>query len=99
LKLEFIPAKGAGGIPAGPHISVININQLPHTAKPPLHLAILVAKDSPLTFDAVPDRVQREGNGLDVAVRKFKMAAYLWQAFTGEQMNRNGFGRRCFRFD
>ena len=27
------------------------------------------------------------------------MAAYLWQAFTGEQMNRNNFGRRCFRFE
>lgn len=27
------------------------------------------------------------------------MAAYLWQAFTGEQMYRNGFGRRCFRFE
>lgn len=27
------------------------------------------------------------------------MAAYLWQAFTGEQMNRNGFGRRCFRYE
>jgi len=27
------------------------------------------------------------------------MAAYLWQAFTGEQMNRNGFGRRCYRYE
>ena len=27
------------------------------------------------------------------------MAAYLWQAFTGEQMKRYGFGRRCFRFE
>ncbi|RJE16851.1 zinc metalloproteinase, partial [Aspergillus sclerotialis] len=27
------------------------------------------------------------------------MAAYLWQAFTGEQMFRNNFGRRCFRFE
>lgn len=27
------------------------------------------------------------------------MAAYLWQAFTGEQMYRHGFGRRCFRFE
>ena len=43
--------------------------------------------------------MQREGNGLDAAVRKYRMAAYLWQAFTGEQMYRNGFGRRCFRFE
>lgn len=27
------------------------------------------------------------------------MAAYLWQAFTGEQMFRNSFGRRCFRLE
>lgn len=60
---------------------------------------ILMGKDSPGTFDAVPERVQREGNGLDTAIRKFRMAAYLWQAFTGEQMHRNGFGRRCFRFE
>lgn len=66
---------------------------------PPLQLVILLGKDSPGTFDAVPERVQREGNDLATAVRKFRMAAYLWQAFTGEQMNRNGFGRRCFRFE
>lgn len=68
-------------------------------SSPPLQLAILVAKDSPLTFDAVPERIQREGNGLDTAIRKFRMAAYLWQAFTGEQMYRNQFGRRCFRLE
>lgn len=43
--------------------------------------------------------MQREGNNLDLAVKKFRMSAYLWQAFTGEQMNRYGFGRRCFRFE
>jgi hypothetical protein len=62
-------------------------------------LAILLGKDSPGTFDAVPGRVQREGNGLDMAIRKFRMAGHLWQAFTAEQMFRNQFGRRCFRFD
>ena len=64
-----------------------------------MQLAILMGKDSPGTYDAVPERVQREGNGLDTAIRKFRMSAYLWQAFTGEQMHRNGFGRRCFRFE
>jgi hypothetical protein len=43
--------------------------------------------------------MQKEGNGLDLAIRKFRMSAYLWQAFTGEQMQRHGFGRRCFRFE
>jgi hypothetical protein len=72
---------------------------VPLTSAPPLHLAIVLAKDSPGTFDAVPERIQREGNGLELAIRKFRMAAYLWQAFTGEQMYRNRFGRRCFRFE
>lgn len=66
---------------------------------PPLHLAILVAKDSPCTFDSVPERIRHEGNNLETAIRKFRMAGYLWQAFTGEQMQRHGMGRRCFRFE
>ena len=72
---------------------------LPPTSSPPLQLAILVAKDSPETFDAMPARIEREGNDLDLAVRKFRMAAYLWQAFTAEQMFRNRLGRRAFRFE
>ncbi|KAL8952998.1 MAG: hypothetical protein Q9222_001113 [Ikaeria aurantiellina] len=55
--------------------------------------------DSPGTYDAVPERAHREGHDLAMAIRKYRMAAYLWQAFTGEQMFRNGFGRRCFRFE
>lgn len=47
----------------------------------------------------MPERIQKEGNNLATAIRKFRMAAYLWQAFTAEQMNRNGFGRRCFRYE
>ncbi|KAI4097175.1 MAG: hypothetical protein LQ344_000585 [Seirophora lacunosa] len=66
---------------------------------PKLPTSAFAPRDSPGTFDAVPERVQREGNDLDAAIRKFRVAAYLWQAFTGEQMYRNGFGRRCFRFE
>jgi hypothetical protein len=66
---------------------------------PPLDLVLLLGSDSDGTYDAVPERKQREGNGLGTAIKKFKMAAYLWQAFTGEQMNRNSFGRRVFRFE
>ena len=90
-------ANNNSSIPA--HSSWININFLPLASSPPLQLVILLGKDSPGTYDAVPERMQREGNGLDIAIRKYRMAAYLWQAFTGEQMYRNGFGRRCFRFD
>jgi hypothetical protein len=78
---------------------VLHINYLPLNHLPPLQLAIILGSDSLGTYDATPDRIQREGNGLDMAVRKFRMAAYLWQAFTGEQMQRHGFGRRCFRFE
>ncbi|PSK53992.1 hypothetical protein B9Z65_7798 [Elsinoe australis] len=99
LRLDFFPARKPSNSPNIPHSSWININYLPLVSAPPLHLAILVARDSPLTYDAVPERVRTEGNNLDTAIRKFRMAGYLWQAFTGEQMNRYGYGRRCFRFD
>ena len=91
-----LPANNSS-IPA--HSSWMSINFLPLTNSPPLQLVILLGKDSPGTFDAVPERVQREGNGLETAIRKYRMAAYLWQAFTGEQMYRSGYGRRCFRFE
>lgn len=100
LRLDFTSPKlppTNSSIPA--HSSWININFLPLNSAPPLQLCILVAKDSPGTYDAVPERVQKEGNGIPTAIRKFRLAAYLWQAFTAEQMNRNGFGRRCYRYE
>ncbi|KAJ8607584.1 hypothetical protein MRB53_040215 [Persea americana] len=81
------------------HSSWLNINFLPLISAPPIQLCIILGKDSPGTYDAVPDRAEKEGNDLKQAIRKFRMAAYLWQAFTGEQMNRNGLGRRCFRYE
>lgn len=72
---------------------------LPPLSAPPLQLVILLGRDSPGTFDAVPARIENEGNGLDTAIRKFRMAAYLWQAFTAEQMHRNKLGRRVFRME
>lgn len=72
---------------------------MPLTNSPPLQLVILLGKDSPATFDSTPARIEKEGNGIDTAIKKFRMAAYLWQAFTAEQMYRNKMGRRCFRFE
>lgn len=72
---------------------------LPPLCSPPLQLVILLAKDSPGTFDTVPSRLEKEGNGLETAIRKYRMAAYLWQAFTAEQMFRNKLGRRAFRLE
>jgi hypothetical protein len=98
LRLDFTSPKLPNN--AGPsHTSWININFLPLISSPPLQLCILVAKDSPETYDAVPERAQKEGHNLATAIRKFRMAAYLWQAFTAEQMNRNSFGRRCYRYE
>ena len=100
LRLDFSSPKVASNHSSLPtHSSWTNINFLPLINSPPLHLVVLLGKDSPGTFDAVPERQSREGNDLGVAIRKFRMSAYLWQAFTGEQMYRNGFGRRCFRFE
>ena len=100
LRFDFSSPKLASNNSSIPqHTSSFNINFLPLVNSPPLQLVILLGRDSPGTFDSVPERVSREGNGLDTAIRKYRMAAYLWQAFTGEQMYRNGFGRRCFRYE
>lgn len=100
VRLDFTsPKVTSGNQSISPHTSFININYLPLTHSPPLQLAIILGSDSPGTYDAPPSRMATEGNGLDLAVKKFRMAAYLWQAFTGEQMNRHGFGRRCFRLE
>ncbi|ROW01780.1 hypothetical protein VPNG_07803 [Cytospora leucostoma] len=100
LRFDFASHKLPNSNTTNPiHSTQLNINVMPASNSPPLQLAILLAKDSPGTFDAPPARVEREGNNLDLAVRKFRMAAYLWQAYTAEQMFRNKLGRRTFRFE
>ncbi|XDG04855.1 hypothetical protein ABKA04_004470 [Annulohypoxylon sp. FPYF3050] len=100
LRFDFSSPKLANSGSSNPiHSSYLTVHMVPPMNSPPLQLAILLAKDSPGTFDAVPARVEREGNSLDTAIRKFRMAAYLWQAFTAEQMWRNKLGRRVFRFE
>lgn len=81
------------------HVSFLTLHMLPNTNTPPLQLAILLGKDSPGTFDSPPPRADKEGNGLDTAIRKYRMAAYLWQAYTAEQMLRSKLGRRVFRLE
>ncbi|KAK3313912.1 putative peptidase family-domain-containing protein [Apodospora peruviana] len=100
LRFDFASPKLANSGSSNPiHASYLTVHMLPPINAPPLQLAIVLAKDSPGTFDAVPARIEREGNGLDTAIRKFRMAAYLWQSFTAEQMWRNKLGRRTFRFE
>ncbi|KAL1888720.1 hypothetical protein Cpir12675_006057 [Ceratocystis pirilliformis] len=100
LRFEFSSPKLANSQSTNPiHVSYITVHMMTPTGAPPVQLAILLASDSSETFDCPPERVKREGNDLEVAIRKFRMSAYLWQAFTAEQMLRNKLGRRVFRFD
>ncbi|KAK4124173.1 hypothetical protein N657DRAFT_680201 [Parathielavia appendiculata] len=100
LRFDFSSPKLANSGSSNPiHASYLTVHMIPPVGAPPLQLAILLAKDSPGAFDAIPARIDREGNGLETAIRKFRMAAYLWQAFTAEQMYRNKLGRRAFRFE
>jgi hypothetical protein len=100
LRFDFSSPKLANsGSSNNIHSTHLNINMMPLNANPPLQLVILLGKDSPATFDSTPQRIEREGNGLDTAIKKFRMAAYLWQAFTAENMYKNHLGRRCFRFE
>ncbi len=100
LRFDFASPKLSNSGSSNPiHASHMVVHMIPPVNSPPLQLAIVVGSDSPATFDAVPARIEKEGNGLDTAIRKFRMAAYLWQAFTAEQMWRNKLGRRAFRFE
>lgn len=100
LRFDFSSPKLRNSNTSNPiHSTQITIHMMPMNNSPPLQLVILLGKDSPETFDTTPTRMEKEGNGIDTAVNKFRMAAYLWQAFTAEQMMRNKMGRRCFRFE
>ncbi|KAK4184217.1 putative peptidase family-domain-containing protein [Podospora australis] len=74
---------------------------LPKTT-PPLHLAILVAKDSPLLIDCPPVKfgnISSTHSSLDAAIAKFRVTALMWQTAVAEDMRKNGLGRRSFRLD
>ncbi|KAF3931690.1 hypothetical protein ABW19_dt0202864 [Dactylella cylindrospora] len=93
LQFDYISSKTSS-----PSRSEMTIHMMP-LAAPPLHLVILLGKDSPGTFDSPPEKTRHQGNRLETAIQKFRMAAYLWQAYTAEEMAKNKFGRRTFRFE
>jgi hypothetical protein len=81
---------------------LLRLNYVPPLQTPPLHLAIMVAKDSPLLIDCPPSKaggLSTAHGDLQAAIAKFRMAAYMWQALTAEDMRLKGLGRRSFRFD
>ena len=73
------------------------VTYTPLLQNPPLHLCIIVGSDSPLTYDDVPD-AEHPAN-LDTAIKKLRLAGYLWQAYTASQMSSNGLGHRTFRLN
>ncbi|KAJ5622104.1 hypothetical protein N7528_005336 [Penicillium herquei] len=80
----------------------ITVNYVPLLQLPPLHLAILVAKDSPLLIDCPPAKygaISTAHSSLDAAISKFRMTAYMWQALTAEYFREKEMGRRSFRLD
>ncbi|VVT56796.1 uncharacterized protein SAPINGB_P005283 [Magnusiomyces paraingens] len=78
--------------------SQLTLNYVPLLQNPPLHYALIVAKDSPFLFDSPTYKKEQEGgNGLDLAIKKVRLASYMMAAYTGEQMRRAGFGHRTFR--
>ena len=77
----------------------ITISMLPLAATPPLHLAVLLGKDSTGEYECLSERRKSEGKDTEMAQKKLRMAAHLAQAFTAEQMFRNRLGRRCFRLE
>ena len=97
LDLQFLPLEG---MPSNAKTqSSFTINYLPVLQNPPLHLAVMLAADSKGTFDCPPETLAKEGNSLAKGIEKVRMAGYLFQAFTGEQMHRHGLGRRVFRLE
>ncbi|KAH7009970.1 zinc metallo proteinase [Ilyonectria destructans] len=84
------------------HSTVINLQYIPLLQTPPLHLAILVAKDSPLLIDCPPRKfgaLSGAHSSINAAVAKFRLSAYMWQALTAEELRANGLGRRSFRLE
>lgn len=80
----------------------MTVNYVPLLQLPPLHLAILVAKDSPLLTDCPPAKyghISTTHSSLDAAISKFRMSAYMWQAATAEDFRQKGLGRRSFRLE
>lgn len=82
--------------------STISLRYVPLLQTPPLHLAVLVAKDSPLLIDCPPCKyggLSTTHSSLDAALAKFRLTAYMWQALTAEEFRSQGLGRRSFRLE
>jgi hypothetical protein len=80
----------------------LTLTYVPLLQLPPLHPAIMVAHDSPLTIDCVPLKAvgySSTHSDLDPAVANLRMPAYMWQAMTAGTLRVQGVGRRTFHLD
>lgn len=80
----------------------LNVDYVPLLQLPPLHLAIMIAKDSPLVMDCPEYKaggLTTAHSDLDAAIAKLRIAAYMWQALTAEDMRAKGLERRSFRLE
>ncbi|EDO18281.1 hypothetical protein Kpol_1039p30 [Vanderwaltozyma polyspora DSM 70294] len=78
---------------------IIKCHYTPMLQDQPVHLCLLLAKDSEYVFDSTTSQKEKEkGHGLDLAIKKLRCGARLMQAYTNEQMLRAGFGNRTFSF-
>ena len=96
------PGANTLGFVAGSCRASITLSYVPLLQTPPLHLAIMVARDSPLLIDCPPAKygaVSDAHAGLDAAIAKLRVTACMWQALTAEEMRSNGLGRRSFRLE
>ncbi|KAK6462221.1 zinc metallo proteinase [Scheffersomyces coipomensis] len=75
----------------------LTFNPLPQNK--PVHLCLIVGKDSPGTYDMPKYRLDRgERNDLDSAIKKLKVGGRLMQAFTQEEFRNVGLSNRSFQF-
>ncbi|KAI0032323.1 putative peptidase family-domain-containing protein [Vararia minispora EC-137] len=84
----------------GATMTIDNISYIPLLHVPPLHLALLVARDSDQRMDCPPEKsASPTHSDVEAAKKKMRLWAYMCQAFTAEEMRMNGLGRRSFRLD
>lgn len=80
----------------------VPVTYIPLLQTPPLHLALLVAADSPALADCPPAKAAgfaAAHASLPAVVAKVRMAAYMAQAGVAEDMRAKGLGRRAFRLE
>jgi hypothetical protein len=91
FSLDFTPSGSRGRR----FSSSIRLIFHPMTSCPPVRLVLLIPKDSSYATDDLSEGTTM----LSVAMAKFRMAAYLWQAFIAEAMKQTNGSCRTFQLE